>query len=247
MNPADFLWSTAPHGLKPVDEEVNVFSAPLDVPANRLEELVQLLSEDERQRAEHFHLERDRRRFIAGRGTLREILGMLLDVKPASFVFSLGEFGKPRIAAPVAAHSLHFNLAHSDSIAVYATANHELGVDVERIRVLDEAQQIASRFFSKREEKCLLALPLEQRVEAFFNCWTRKEAYLKATGRGLDDCLDQIEVSLAPGEAAELLAFPDGLQSWSLHSLIPAAEFVGALAIQLEDACVNRWSWNRRP
>src|SRR6185436_4527974 len=133
------------------------------------------------------------------------ILGGLLNVKPASLVFSYGEFGKPQIAAPVAAHPHHFNMAHSDSIAVYATATHELGVDLERIRAMDETEQIAARFFSPREERCLLALPAKQRMEAFFNCWTRKEAYLKAIGLGLDDRIDEIEVSLAPGEAAELL------------------------------------------
>lgn len=247
MRPAEVIWNAAPRGLKLMGGDVHVFCAPLDVPPARLEELVQPLSADEWQRAERVHFERDRRRFLAARGTLREILGALLNVKPASFVFSYGEFGKPQIAAPVVAHSLHFNLAHSDSIAVYATAEHALGVDLERIRAMDEAEEIASRFFSSREERCLLALPAEQRMEAFFNCWTRKEAYLKAIGLGLDDCLDQIEVSLAPGEAAQLLGVPNDSQQWLLHSLIPAAEFVGALAIQQEDARVNCWKWNQPP
>ena len=247
MKPAPVLWNAAPAGLKPADGNVHVFSAPLDVPAKRQGELVQWLSDDERRRAKRFHLERDRRRFIAGRGTLREILGVMLKVNPARLVFSYGEFGKPQIAAPVAAPSLHFNLAHSDSIAVFATAEHELGVDLERIRAMDEVEQIASRFFSPREAGCLLALPAEQRREGFFNCWTRKEAYLKAIGLGLDDHLDQIEVSLAPGEAAELLAVPNDSPPWRLHSLIPAAEFAGALATQPEDSRVNCWKWNGPP
>jgi 4'-phosphopantetheinyl transferase len=194
-----------------------------------------------------FDRERDRQRFLTGRGTLREILGVLLQVKPASFVFSYGEFGKPQIAAPVAAHPLHFNLAHSNSVVVYATAEHELGVDLERIRAMDEAEQIAPRFFSPREEERLLALPAEQRREAFFNCWTRKEAYLKAIGLGLNSCLDQIEVSLAPGKTAELLGVPKESQSWFLRSFIPAAGFVGALAIQQENSRVNCWKWRGPP
>ena len=226
MKAADVLWNEAPFGLKPVDGDVHVFSARLDVPAKRLEELVQWLSDDERIRAKRFHLERDRRRFIAGRGTLREILAALLNVNPASLLFSYGEFGKPQIAAPVAAHSLHFNLAHSESIAVYATAKHELGVDVECIREMDEAEQIASRFFSPREKGCLLALPAEQRMGVFFNCWTRKEAYLKAIGLGLDDCLEQIEVSLAPGEAAELLGVPNARFTAMVSSLIGSGDRV---------------------
>lgn len=244
MKTVDVLWNAAPGGLKPADGDVHVFCSPLDVPSKRLEELAQSLSDDEWHRANRFHLERDRNRFIAGRGTLREILAVLFELDPASLVFSRGEFGKPQIAAPAAARSLHFNLAHSDAIAVYAIAKHELGVDVERIRPMDDAEQIASRFFSQREKDCLVALPAEQRREAFFNCWTRKEAYLKAIGSGLDDCLDQIEVSLAPGEVAELLGVPNGSRPWRLHSLTPAPEFVGALAIQPEDSRVNCWKWS---
>jgi 4'-phosphopantetheinyl transferase len=241
------MWEAAPGGLKPADGDVHVFSVPLDIPARRREELVSWLSDDERRRAKRFHLERDRRRFIAGRGALREILAALLDINPASLVFSCGKFGKPQITAPAAAHSLHFNLAHSDSIAVCATARHELGVDLERIRAMDEAEQIASRFFSPREARCLLALPAEQRLEAFFNCWTRKEAYLKAIGVGLVDCLDQIEVWLAPGETTKLLSVPNDSLHWLLHSLMPAAEFVGALAIHQRDSRVNYWKWNGPP
>ena len=247
MKAADVMWNAAPNGLKLTEGDVHVFCAPLDVPPDRLAELLQPLSYDEWQRAGRFRFERDRQRFLTGRGTLREILGVFLNVEPASFVFSNSEFGKPQIAAPVAAHSLHFNLAHSDSIALFAIAKHELGVDLECIRAMDETDQIASRFFSRREKRCLLSLPAEQRLEAFFNCWTRKEAYLKAIGSGLDDDLDQIEVSLAPGEAAKLLGVPSGPRQWLLHSLVPATEFVGALAIQQEDSRVHCWKWNGPP
>ena len=244
MKPVAVSWNLAPRGLKAAAGTVHVFSAPLDLPAMRLKELAQWLSEDEWQRAERFHLERDHQRFIAGRGTLREILGALLDTAPAGLEFSYGVFGKPKLTAPVGADSLHFNVAHSDSIAVFATAKHELGVDVERIRALDETGDIATRFFSSREKDCLQALAEEQRQEAFFNCWTRKEAYLKAIGARLDDALSQVEVSLAPGEAAELLSAPENSRPWQLHSLNPAAGFVAALAVQPADSHVNCWSWS---
>ena len=119
-------------------------------------------------------------------------------------------------------------------------------MDLERIRAMDETDQIAARFFSPREERCLLALPAAQRMEAFFNCWTRKEAYLKAIGVGLDDCLKQIEVSLVPGEAAELFGVPNDSEQWLLRSLRPAAEFVGALVIRQDDWRVNCWKWDGR-
>ena len=244
MNHATVSWNAAPGGLKLIDGVVHVFCAPLDLPAMRLKELARWLSQDERQRAERFHLERDHRRFIAGRGTLREILAKLLDANPGGLQFSYGEFGKPQIAASVAAETLHFNVAHSDSIAVYAMAKRELGVDVERIRAMDEAEKIATRFFSSRENSCLQALVADQRQEAFFNCWTRKEAYLKAIGSRVDDSLSQIEVSLAPGEAAELFSTPEDSQPWQLHSLNPAAGFVAALAVRPADSQVNCWSWS---
>jgi 4'-phosphopantetheinyl transferase len=247
MRTAVALWNAAPAGLKPESGEVNVFSAPLDVPTARFDELAQWLADDEWQRAKRFHLKRDRSRFIVGRGQLREILGALLDIHPKKFVFSCGEFGKPQIAGPVAAHSLHFNLAHSDSLAVYATAKHELGVDLERVRAMDQTEQIAARFFSTHEGRCLAVLPAEQRLEAFFSCWTRKEAYIKAIGLGLSDCLVQIEVSFTPLGAAEWLGVPRNPPRWFLHSFSPAADFVGALALPQQDSQVHCWQWNGLP
>ena len=236
-------WKTAPAGLEPANGNVHVFCAALDLPPRRLLQLTAALSEDECERARRVRAERDRQRFLSGRGTLRELLGACARVEPAELAFAYGEFGKPRVAAPARAQVLHFNLAHSDSLALYAIADRELGVDLERIRAVDCVERIASRFFSPREEACLLALPATQRLEAFFNCWTRKEAYLKAIGRGLDDYLPQIEVSLAPGEPAELLDTPFESGRWFLQSLTPMPGFVGALATHSADSTVNCWTW----
>jgi 4'-phosphopantetheinyl transferase len=244
MKPANVMWPPAPDSLKPVAGVVNVFGATLDVSAERRETLAQSLSPDEWQRAKRFHLARDRDRFIAGRGTLRVILATQLDCPSDRLVFAYGKFGKPQIATPTTPHSLHFNLAHSDSLAVYAIAHDELGVDVERIRVLNDAEEIAARFFSAREKSRLLALPPERRPEAFFNCWTCKEAYLKAIGTGLHDQLEQVEVSLSPGETAELRDCSKPSQSWRLQTLMPAVGFVGALVTKLAEPQVNCWWWD---
>jgi 4'-phosphopantetheinyl transferase len=244
MKPEEVCWLTAPGKIKRAAGVVHVFSAPLDLPLKRLEQLIQLLSDDELNRAQRFRLDRDSERFIAGRGTLREILGALLGIDPKLLVISPGEYGKPRLAAPAAAKSLHFNLAHADSFAVIATGEHELGVDLERVCALGEAELIASRFFSTRESDALLALPVENRQTAFFNCWTRKEAYLKAIGTGLAGGLDPFESSLEPGGAVHRPGFPNDARQWSLHSLHPAAGFVGALAVQPVDAQIHCWSWN---
>jgi len=243
MKTGELFWDTAPRGLRPSEGVVHVFCAALDVSANRLAELSQFLSCDEWLRAGRIHQERDWRHFLAGRGTLREILGGMLNVDPSDLVFSLGEYGKPQIAAPASAQSICFNVAHSDALALFAFAKHDLGVDLEHVRAMEETEQIASRFFSEREGRCLHELPEEQRLEAFFNCWTRKEAYLKAIGRGLDDGLNRIEVSLAPGEPPELLSARNKLPAWRLHALTPAPEFVGALAVQDSDSEVNCWRW----
>jgi 4'-phosphopantetheinyl transferase len=242
----DFLWEAAPAVLKLGEGSIHVFCSTLDVPAKRREALARTLSLDEQQRAERFHFERDRQRFVVGRGTLREILGCLLEVDPAGLSFSYGKYGKPRLAGTAAARGLCFNVAHSDSMALYAIADREIGVDVEHIRPVAEAEQVALRFFAPRERSCYQSLPPERRLEAFFNCWTRKEAYLKALGAGLRDWLAEIEVSLAPGEPARLLAVPGDLQSpmrWLLHALAPAADYVGAVAFQSADPRVSCWHW----
>src|SRR5712671_2612469 len=122
-----------PPDLELVNGDIHIFCAPLDQPLTRLEQFAASLSKDERQRASRFIFERDRNRFVAGRGMLREILGRLLRLEPGELIFSYGFRGKPRLAAAAWGNFLHFNLAHSDSLAVYAVSRgHEIGVDVER-------------------------------------------------------------------------------------------------------------------
>jgi 4'-phosphopantetheinyl transferase len=131
----------------------------------------------------------------------------------------------------------HFNLAHSHELAVYAFARHHaVGIDVEYVRELADARQLAARFFSARENAAWLALPAGQRAVGFYNCWTRKEAYIKAIGEGLSCPLDQFDVSLAPGEPARLLSIAGdegAANQWSLWTLSPAPGYVGALAAAL--------------
>ncbi|MGH7993070.1 MAG: 4'-phosphopantetheinyl transferase family protein, partial [Limisphaerales bacterium] len=168
-----------------MEDEIHIFCAPLDLPSARLRQLAETLSADERIRAAHFQFDQDRNRFMAGRGLLREILGWLLRLPPAALIFSYGAHGKPQLAAAPADRWLHFNLAHSDSLAVYAVScSFEVGVDVERIRHIPEAGQIAAQFFTRSEAAHWRALPPAQQSEFFSDCWTCKEAYLKAIGMG---------------------------------------------------------------
>ena len=216
------------------EDEIHVWCAELDPPGGAAERLGAILSPDERTRAARFCLERVRSRFVVCRGVLRTILGRYLGGAPEGLRFVYGDRGKPALAPPEGT-DLRFNVSHSDGLALFAVARgREVGVDVERLRPLPRVERIAERFFSLPERKALLELPPERRAEAFFTCWTRKEAYVKARGEGLGHPLDQFAVSLVPGEAARLWAAGDGdereIARWSLDALVPAPGYVAALA-----------------
>ena len=215
-------------------DDVHVWRASLDPPAPRLWQLARLLSEDERCRAERFCFERDRDRFIAGRGLLRTILARYLDIAPERLRFRYGAGGKPVLAD--AAVPLRFNLSHAGRLVLYALAwGREIGVDLEHIRPDVAAELIAERHFSPWENAQLRSLPAGERAEGFFNCWTRKEAYVKARGEGLALPLNGFDVSLASGEPARLLRVqndPREASRWRLHTWRPAPGYVAALAVE---------------
>jgi 4'-phosphopantetheinyl transferase len=240
-------WNSPPTQLRMATGEVHLFRAGLDQAATRVTKLERTLSRDERARAGRFCLARDRRRFVVARGALREILGSILSEDPAALEFAYGAVGKPRLVRRNGADRLHFNVAHSDSMAVFAIAADDVGVDVERLRTIEDAEQIASRFFSSRESDSLRSLPVDQRTEGFFNCWTRKEACVKAVGCGLSDAIRHIEVSLVPGEPARLFSAPDEMQAkgeWTLHTFKPAADYLGAVAVRRKTLRTDQWSWS---
>jgi 4'-phosphopantetheinyl transferase len=185
-----------------------------------------LLAPDETRRAAAFHFERDRDRYVAGRAMLRRVLGVCLGRDAASLRFHYGPSGKPSIDG-----DLSFNFSNADDLGALAIAPFELGVDIERVRVIKE--DVAGRFFAADEVARLRALPAPRQTEAFFNCWTRKEAYVKAIGEGLMVPLDQFSVTLAPDEPARFLRVgddPDEADRWRLHHFVPAPGFAGAIA-----------------
>jgi 4'-phosphopantetheinyl transferase len=170
----------------------------------RLERLSEMLSPEERARADRFHFRRDRDRFVVRHGMLRSILGAYLHLDPRDLRFSLNQHGKPALTDT--GGGLSFSLSHSNALAVYAIGpGPRLGVDVELLRPMPAQRDVAECFFSSREVAALRSLPAPLQSVAFFTCWTRKEAYVKATGEGLTCPLDQFDVSLAPDEPAALL------------------------------------------
>ncbi len=217
----------------PEGEEVHVWAVSLNQPPEKVGALEALLAQDELDRAYRFRFDRHRRRFIVGRGVLRSILGSYLGVEPRSLSFSYGDKGKPALAVGWS-EDLSFNLSHSSELALYGFGRRlELGIDVEHLRELPGAQDIAERFFSVPERLALRGVSAESQSDAFFNCWTRKEAYIKATGDGLSMALDSFDVTLVPGEPARMLCADGDTRAaarWSMVHLEPAPGYVGALA-----------------
>jgi 4'-phosphopantetheinyl transferase len=200
-------------------DEVHLWSDDLDVPAERLRYLETLLSGEERERAERFKFPRDRNRFIAGRGRLRELLGAYLRIEPGDVSLVYGPFGKPALRG----RELNFNLSHSGARVLFAFCRDtEIGVDVEVFGQLADDELVARQFFAPREVEDLLSLDANQRGEAFLACWTRKEAYIKARGEGLSLPLQKFEVSLLPDQPARLehTAWSQSEASeWRLHDI----------------------------
>jgi len=203
----------------------------LDPGPQTLAALAATLSDAERERARRLRFHRDRRRFMVARARLRELLAARLGVAPESVELAYGTHGKPRLGSQSA---WRFNLAHCDDVAVYAfsTAN-EVGIDIEAIRQEREADAIASRFFSRRENAEYSGLAPRDKPVGFFNCWTRKEAVVKALGEGLSMPLNEFDVSLVPGAPARVLriagARGDGC-GWRLESFSPLPGFIAAVA-----------------
>lgn len=240
-------WLLAPPNLTLSSDEVHVLRASLDVPTSRVQSMQQTLSANELSRAGRFYFRKDRQRYIVTRGLLRTILSRYLDTEPNQLRFCYGDHGKPTLVATSGQRALSFNLSHSGGLALYAvTCGREIGIDLERVRVDFDYEQIAARFFSPPENAVLGGLPSKIKPEAFFNCWTRKEAYIKARGEGLSLPLDQFDVSVAPAEPAALLntrGDPHETFRWSLHELKPAPGHVAALAVEGHGWQLASWQW----
>jgi 4'-phosphopantetheinyl transferase len=210
-----------------------VLAVRLDTRDEAVREAMARLSRAERLRAARFARERDGRRFVVARSRLRQLIGERLDVRPEAVDLVYAERGKPALAPRLADSGLRFNLSHCDDVAVYAfTRGREIGVDVEALRVLPDADDVAARFFSPREYGAYRSLEPRLRPLGFFNCWTRKEAFIKALGDGLYYPLDGFDVSLAPDDPARILRVgtTQGQRcGWCIESFSPAARFVAAV------------------
>jgi 4'-phosphopantetheinyl transferase len=212
--------------------EVCLWTVRLEASEDNFARSVAWLSPEEKSRAERFHFSRHRRAFALGRAALRALLGSYLGIQPAEVCFIYGAQGKPALSD--AACPLRFNASNSGDLAAVAfTTGCEIGVDVEQHRTLHDFENIAQRFFSPQEAAELMELPNSEKTTAFFHCWTRKEAYIKAMGGGLSIPLDSFRVELRPGVAARMVSLggsEDAARGWTLHSFDPAPDYAGAIA-----------------
>ena len=215
------------------NSEVHVWRASLDRNESMMFRIYQTLAPDERSRAAKFHFQKDRGRFVIRRGLLRAILGLYLDLEPGRLKFVYGPNGKPALASETGGDRLHFNLTHSQGLALFAvTYGRELGIDLEHLAPHVALEEIAETFFSSEEVKALSALPRNEQQRGILVSWTRKEAYLKATGDGLSVPLDEVQESSGLGYLPNILVTgQDGKQvsRWSIEPLAPGPEYVASL------------------
>ena len=239
-------WEPAPARAALREDEVHLWRADLDRPAWPLAQLARGLSPDELVRADSFVFPRDRRRFVAARGMLRWLLCGYLDCEPRVLALRDGPNGKPELATPSGSPPVQFNYSRSQGGALYAvTRGRQVGVDLEALRPVPEAEQIAKRWFSPRERAALAAIPDAQRDEAFLRAWTSKEAYAKAVGIGIASGLERIEVALAPSKPPKLRAIdgdPGEAARWSMPEPPPTPCYAAALVLEAPGCLLRCWS-----
>jgi 4'-phosphopantetheinyl transferase len=225
-----------------IEGEVHVWGASLELPQERVRDLERLLTRDESERAGRFRFQQLASRFIVARALLRIILGSYLDAPARSVRFSYNAYGKPALAM-TDENGLRFNLSRSCDLVLYAiAAGAEVGIDVERIREELQVEEIAERFFSSAESSAIRALDGIERCEAFFDCWVRKEAYLKAIGKGLSHPLSEIDLSGKPvsigGESGR-----GSISRWSFTAFDAATGYKAALVAEGDCQQVKYFWW----
>jgi 4'-phosphopantetheinyl transferase len=240
-------WPDPPPEVELAPYDLHVWSAILDVSAQQEERFWRLLAPEEQDRARRFHFEHDKTHFVAARGILRTLIGRYLACSPDVVRFTYGKYGKPALLHPSTTETFQFNVTHTQGTALFAFCwGSPVGVDVEQLRPLSDTHQIAARYFSNDENKHFNTLPAAQTNEGFFNCWTRKEAFIKAVGDGLSYPLNQFDVTLRPGDAARFVHIRGSkteASRWSLYALTPRPGYVGAVAVPGRNWHLSCWQW----
>ena len=239
------IWLEPPKSPLLEAGQVHVWRICMEPEDDLLDQFRETLEPEELDRARRFRFERLQKHFVAGRGFLRHVLSRYLNIRPGELRFSYNDYGKPSLAGE---QSLQFNMSHSHEVGLVAVArNAAVGVDVEHMRADFASEDIATRFFSRLEVETFSDLPKEERVTAFFRCWARKEAYIKAIGKGLSQPLDGFDVTLAPSEPAALLrAGEEDTLTWSMSDIDVGSDYASALAVEGVPARISCWQFIRQ-
>jgi 4'-phosphopantetheinyl transferase len=227
------------------EDEIHVWVSCLDVDPTSRMALAASLSKEERIRAKKFRFRRHQNRFIARRGLLRAIVSQYLHIESDELVFEYNRYGKPEVAHQFNRSGIHFNLSHSDDMALFAvTFVGPVGIDIERIRPIKYKEEFLNRFSSPRERELFQNLDSRKKQRAFFYLWTRKEAFLKAIGVGITQLLSQVEVSFQSKEPVRFITISGDKKKilrWSIHNLFATKDFIAALAIKAKKVRIRYW------
>ena len=250
MDDLEFSWPAPLHDFLLGQDEVHVWSFCLAETEETLAHLEAVLAPEEQIRAAAFRFDRDRSRYVTGRATLRTILGRYLGAAPESIQLTTGPNGKPLLNEALAASGLQFNLAHCEDAAILAlTCDRPVGLDIERLRPVEDAEEMAEVFCSPREFAEFKAVAKSEKDAAFFRIWTRKEALLKATGAGIGHLLRDVEVSFDTDAEGRFLKLPKeagfSAGQWNLRVLQPARGYLAAIAFPGKAGALSCWQWKK--
>lgn len=243
LNP---IWKKPPLELKLLGNELHLWIAQIDLPYENVLGMVDYLSSDEVLRAKSYAFSKDRERFIICRGILRTLLGKYLNADPRSLKFSYTYYGKPSVCNS----HINFNISHSGQLCLYAfSSRNQIGIDIEQIRYDFDEFDLAEKFFSQKETFLLKMQPTQLRKKAFFNVWTRKEAFIKAVGEGLSIGLDSFSVPVEPYYSEEFLCIDSSLRntSWKSYILkiLSSGENYSSAVVMMEmPEEIKYWKWD---
>lgn len=219
------------------DAEVHVWLLPLQQQPHRLEDLAKTLTQQELARSSRYHFERDRNRFIVARSLLRQLVGQYVGIPANAVQLLTNSHGKPHIETGEGLAPFEFNLSHSGDWAVAGFARGvAVGVDIEEIRPVPDMADVARHTFAAREAMSIEALPEHQRVDGFYSCWTRKEAYVKAVGLGLSVDLKTFNVHVTPTRHVDSIRYADTGAVYRVEGLRPLQGYLSAIAVEIPGA-----------
>lgn len=240
----NITWKYPPKNLKINATEIHIWKTHLEQSAIDFKESFDILNEEEKIKAQRFRFEKHQQRFTIARSSLRRILSLYLWISHQKIDFQYNAYGKPQLLDNINKINLQFNVSHSENIAIYGITCHNLiGVDIEYMRPMAEAENLAKRFFSQKEFEQISKLPSAEQDREFFQLWTGKEAYLKAIGKGISGGLEKVEIS--PHEPRKFIRLPESNpNNYNLVYLTPENNYLAAIAVENKQQNYQYWQLN---